>query len=134
MIRVKYTDSSKQSSSVSEYPTKREAWDKIDEEIEEVKEYFRGRHFRILTLSYKTEIYTSDGEYVRWDIYDDSVSSNPECAMQFCRAIKILAAHPDRLDNFESYLSRHFDKWLERYSKRPEDMASEMMTFADMEI
>lgn len=31
----------------------------------------------------------------------------------FCEAIKTIAAKPENLENFEAYLSIHFEKWLE---------------------
>ena len=33
-------------------------------------------------------------------------------AAQFCNAIRELANKPENLQNLESYLERHFDKWL----------------------
>ena len=37
-------------------------------------------------------------------------------AAQFCNAIRELANKPENLQNLESYLERHFDKWLEKYA------------------
>ncbi len=47
-------------------------------------------------------------------------------------AILTLAEHPSRLDNFKSYLSYHFDTWLEKYADCPLRMASEMKTFSEI--
>ena len=55
-------------------------------------------------------------------------------AAQFCDAIRELANKPENLQNLESYLGYHFDKWLEKYASTPEDMAAEMLSFAQMDI
>ena len=55
-------------------------------------------------------------------------------AAQFCNAIRELANKPENLQNLESYLEYHFDKWLEKYASTPEDMAAEMLEFAQMEM
>lgn len=49
-------------------------------------------------------------------------------------AIKRLAENPQSLENLQSYLSRHFPEWLERYANTPEKIAAEMLSFADVEI
>ena len=55
-------------------------------------------------------------------------------AEQFCNAIRELANKPENLQNLESYLEYHFDKWLEKYANTPDDMAAEMSDFAQMDI
>ena len=55
-------------------------------------------------------------------------------AEQFCNAIRELANKPENLQNLESYLEYHFDKWLEKYANTPDDMAAEISNFAQMEI
>ena len=55
-------------------------------------------------------------------------------AEQFCNAIRELANKPENLQNLESYLEYHFDKWMEKYASTPDDMAAEMSNFAQMEI
>ena len=54
-------------------------------------------------------------------------------ATQFCNAIRELASKPENLQNLESYLEWHFDKWLEKYASTPDDMAAEMESFAHMD-
>lgn len=49
-------------------------------------------------------------------------------------AIKKLANKPDNLDNFISYLSRHFQTWLNLYTNNPTDFVAEIKHFAEMEI
>ena len=53
---------------------------------------------------------------------------------QFCDAIRELANKPENLQNLESYLEWHFDKWLEKFASTPDCMAAEMSEFARMEI
>ena len=60
--------------------------------------------------------------------------SNEECAKVFVEAIKTMASKPDNLDNFESYLSYHFDVWMEKWANSPEGLTSEVKHFAEMEI
>ena len=60
--------------------------------------------------------------------------NNEECAKVFVEAIKTMASKPDNLDNFESYLSYHFDVWMEKFANSPEGLTSEVKHFAEMEI
>ena len=39
-------------------------------------------------------------------------------AAQFCDAIRELASKPENLENLESYLEYHFDKWMEKYGSQ----------------
>ena len=55
-------------------------------------------------------------------------------AAQFCNAIRELANKPENLQNLESYLEWHFDKWLEKYASTPDCIAAEMSDFAQMEM
>ena len=60
--------------------------------------------------------------------------NNEECAKVFVEAIKTMASKPDNLDNFENYLSYHFDVWMEKFANSPEGLTSEVKHFAEMEI
>ena len=60
--------------------------------------------------------------------------SNEECAKVFIEAIKTMVSKPDNLDNFESYLSYHFDVWMGKFANSPEGLTSEVKHFAEMEI
>ena len=60
--------------------------------------------------------------------------NNEECAKVFVEAIKTIASKPDNLDNFESYLSCHFDVWMEKFANSPEELTNELKHFAEMEI
>lgn len=55
-------------------------------------------------------------------------------AAEFCKAIKRLAENPDSLENLESYLSGHFQSWLEKFANKPENIAAELAAFAEMEV
>lgn len=55
-------------------------------------------------------------------------------AKEFIKAIKTIAAKEENLNNFESYLSRHFPAWLEKYANTPEGLVYEFRSFAEMEV
>lgn len=57
-----------------------------------------------------------------------------QAAADFVEAIKLIATKPDNLDNLESYLSRHFSKWISKWANSPASLAAEMKEFAEMEI
>ena len=57
-----------------------------------------------------------------------------KAAADFVNAIKTIANKPENLDNLESYLSYHFAEWLEKYANTPEDIAAEMLEFAELEF
>ena len=59
---------------------------------------------------------------------------NEEYAKVFIEAIKMFAEKQDNLDNLESYLSHHFDVWMEKYANTPEGLVYELKNFAEMEI
>lgn len=54
-------------------------------------------------------------------------------AAEFCKAIRTLANNTENLENLESYLSCHFEKWLKAWANTPEGLAAEMKEFAEME-
>ena len=55
-------------------------------------------------------------------------------AAEFCEAICTLADNTRNLENLESYLSYHFEKWLKTFANTPEGLAAEMKMFAEMEV
>lgn len=57
-----------------------------------------------------------------------------QTAGQLIEAIKTIASKPANLDNLESYLTHHFQKWLETYANTPEKLTAELKHFAEMEI
>ena len=48
----------------------------------------------------------------------------------FCDAIRKMAANPETIDNFESYLSYHFKVWYDKYANTPEGLISEFKQFS----
>lgn len=56
-----------------------------------------------------------------------------EEARQFCAAIKKLASNETALNNFECYLSMHFDTWLKQYADYPGGIVYELERFAEIE-
>lgn len=57
-----------------------------------------------------------------------------EAAAKFVNAIKEIASKPENLNNLESYLTYHFDEWLAKWANTPDDLATEMKSFAEMEF
>ena len=57
-----------------------------------------------------------------------------QTAKQFCEALKTIAGKPENLENLELYLSRHFQKWLERYANDPENITAELKQFAEIDV
>ena len=55
-------------------------------------------------------------------------------AEALCKALKKLTNNEDNLNNFESYLSYHFDIWLKQYANTPNGVISEIESFANMEV
>lgn len=49
-------------------------------------------------------------------------------------ALRTFAERPENIDNFESYLSQHFEIWLEKYANTPENIAAELVNFSTMEV
>ena len=57
-----------------------------------------------------------------------------QLAHEFAEALRMFAEKPDNIDNFESYLSYHFDVWMETYANTPEKLTAEVKHFAEMEV
>lgn len=55
-------------------------------------------------------------------------------AKEFIKAIKAIASKEENLENLESYLSHHFETWLQKYANTPEGLTYELKAFAEMEI
>ena len=53
-------------------------------------------------------------------------------AKRFCTAIEKLANNKDALENFENYISHHFQVWLDKWARTPEDIISEFKNFAEL--
>lgn len=59
---------------------------------------------------------------------------NEKLAHEFIEAIRTIAEKSENLDNFESYLSNHFEAWMKEYANTPETLTAEIKHFAEMEI
>lgn len=57
-----------------------------------------------------------------------------ELATRFVKAIKTIANKQDNLDNLQSYLSMHFETWLNKFAQTPTDLTNEIESFSNMEI
>lgn len=53
-------------------------------------------------------------------------------AALFIETIKTLSQKQENLENLELYLSRHFEKWLEKYANTPAGIVYELKAFANM--
>ena len=60
------------------------------------------------------------------------MTHNEKLSQAFTKTIKTFAEHPERLENFESYLDNHFSVWFEKYANTPEGLIYEMQTFSEM--
>lgn len=49
------------------------------------------------------------------------------------KAIKKMAADEVLLENFESYLSIHFEAWMKKYAADPAHFAAEFEAFSEIE-
>ena len=58
---------------------------------------------------------------------------NEENARLFVEAVKKISKKNYVLENFESYLSWHFDSWLEKYSANPDTFVEEFLYWANSE-
>lgn len=62
------------------------------------------------------------------------MTENEKLAMRLIAAIQKMTSPDnfDALNNFESYLGNHFDKWLAKFADTPEGLVNEFETFANM--
>ena len=65
---------------------------------------------------------------------DTEETNREELATMFVESIKKIASKPENLNNLESYLSHHFDVWMEKFANNPKGLVSELKQFAEMEI
>ena len=57
-----------------------------------------------------------------------------EIAKEFIQAIKTISEKQANLDNFECYLSHHFNTWIEKFANTPDNITAELKAFANMDI
>lgn len=63
-----------------------------------------------------------------------SIDRQAKAAEDFCNAIRTFADKPENIDNLEYYLSHNFAAWLDKWASTPDDIACEMLNFANMVI
>lgn len=49
-------------------------------------------------------------------------------------ALKRFAENPETIENFNSYLDKHFIAWCEKWAKTPEGFISELDQFSRVEV
>ena len=60
--------------------------------------------------------------------------TNEQNAERLAAAIRQFAEHPERLENFQAYLERHFTSWMQKYAADPDGLAEEFRNFSEMEV
>lgn len=60
--------------------------------------------------------------------------NNLENAKILCDAIKNFNKNPEALENFEYYLSCHFDIWMKKFAYDPDSLTSEFKQFSEMDV
>ena len=58
--------------------------------------------------------------------------TNKENAVLTCKAIKELANNEAALENLQSYLTQHYDIWLQKYASTPDGLTTELIQFANI--
>ena len=53
-------------------------------------------------------------------------------AKEFCNALKKMVNNEYSIENFESYLSHHFDVWIDKYASTPDGIISEVKHFSEI--
>ena len=53
-------------------------------------------------------------------------------AKEFCDALKKMVNNEYSIENFESYLSHHFDVWYEKYANTPQGLIYEIRSFSEI--
>lgn len=61
------------------------------------------------------------------------MNNNEINSKALCAAIRKFADNPAAIDNFESYLSYHFDKWYDKFANTPDGLISEFTMFSGIE-
>ena len=84
--------------------------------------------------AYYQSIYEKDENGKLWCVYSNHtpIDKYREEAQTVTNAIKKLANDTEALDEFESYLSRFFPTWLEKWASTPEGLAEELKRFSEL--
>lgn len=65
--------------------------------------------------------------------YEEEIKlNNEENAEYMKRALDNFVEHPERIDNFVSYLSLHFSVWVQKYANTPDGIANEFLSFSQI--
>lgn len=73
-----------------------------------------------------------NGEYYGIDVKSEN-KDNQTLATGLCKALRTFAEKPENIDNFEYYLTQHFNKWFGTFACTPDGLVKEFNHFADME-
>lgn len=65
--------------------------------------------------------------------WETRIEENGLYAKMLCDALRKFASNPDAIDNFECYLSYHFDKWIQKYASDPAGLAGELKNFSEID-
>lgn len=60
------------------------------------------------------------------------MNNNDINSKALCDAIRKFSENPEAIDNFESYLSHHFDVWFNKFVTTPDGLVSEFNTFSEI--
>ncbi len=60
------------------------------------------------------------------------MTNNEINAKALCDAIRNFSNNQEALDNFESYLSYHFDTWYKKFASTPNGLIDEFKQFSTM--
>lgn len=67
------------------------------------------------------------------NIEEETKLANIENAETMQKAFSNFIEHPERIENFISYLENHFSAWVQKYANNPNGIANEFLTFSEIE-
>ena len=62
------------------------------------------------------------------------MEKNKKNAETVQKALENFSNHPERAENFISYLENCFSIWFEKYASTPEGIAAELLHFSEIEL
>lgn len=62
------------------------------------------------------------------------MTNNEKNAKILCDAIKKMVNNENAINNFQSYLEFHFDKWMQKYAYDPDGLTTEFKNFSETEV
>lgn len=60
------------------------------------------------------------------------MNNNEINSKALCDAIRNFAKHPETIENFELYLSYHFDTWYKKFANTPDGLIHELNQFSNI--